>query len=95
MCGDDLLVSIGKSIRHVVDTIGIKHVALGSDWDGAVRTPFDGSGLVHLTHHLRTVHGFSEPELEQIMGGNVFTFFERTLPNHQRMMENGGTVVQE
>ena len=40
---------IARSIAYAVERIGADHVALGSDWDGAVPVPFDAAGLAHLT----------------------------------------------
>ncbi len=68
-CGTDAK-SIARAIRHAVDVMGVKHVALGSDFDGAVAVPFDVAGLVELTDALLAA-GFREKELEAIMGGNV------------------------
>ena len=44
--------AIVRAIRHVTDLVGINHVALGSDFDGATRAPFDASGLAHVTEAL-------------------------------------------
>ena len=41
-----------RYIRHAVDLAGVKHVALGSDFDGAIRVPFDTTGLVLITQGL-------------------------------------------
>ncbi len=70
---------IVRAIRHVVDQVGIDHVALGSDFDGTVQTPFDASQLVVLTQALLD-GGFSAQEVRRIMGGNAVDFFLRTLP---------------
>ncbi|MDQ3806229.1 MAG: membrane dipeptidase, partial [Acidobacteriota bacterium] len=55
------------------------HVALGSDFDGAVATPFDATGLVQLTDAL-LAEGFTEEEVALIMGGNVARLLAETLP---------------
>ena len=67
----------GTSPRHIVDAIahvrglvGIDHVGLGSDFDGAVTTGFDTSQLVAITQELMD-RGFSEGEIAQVMGGNT------------------------
>ena len=39
VCGDDT-AAIARAIRHTADTAGVESVALGSDFDGAVTTPF-------------------------------------------------------
>lgn len=78
VCGEDLS-SIVRAIRHVVDLIGAEHVALGSDFDGFVRTPVDAAELPALTDALLSA-GFSPQQLERIMGGNVMDLLSRTLP---------------
>jgi membrane dipeptidase len=58
-------------VRHVADRIGVEHVALGSDFDGAeIPTALgDVTGLPRLLDAIRAT-GFSEAELEQIAWGN-------------------------
>ena len=51
-CGGEDVASIARSIRYAVDVAGVEHVGLGSDFDGAVPTPFDATGLVQLTDAL-------------------------------------------
>ena len=62
--------AIAASIAHVRDLVGIDHVALGSDFDGAVTTGFDTAGLVNLTQAL-VDRGFTDEEIARVMGGNV------------------------
>lgn len=71
--------AIAKAIRYVADKVGVQHVALGSDFDGAVHTPFDTSGLAQLTQGLKEA-GFSEPDIAAIMGGNVRRLLLESLP---------------
>ena len=63
----------------MVDLVGADHVALGSDFDGAVEEPFDTSGLVKITEALLDA-GFSEDQIRLIMGGNVLQFLKQNLP---------------
>jgi membrane dipeptidase len=58
-------------VRHIADRIGVEHVALGSDFDGAtVPTALgDVSGLPRLLDALRA-DGFTEDELERIAWSN-------------------------
>ncbi len=44
--------SVARSIAYTADRIGSAHVALGSDWDGAVTVPFDAANVVRLTDAL-------------------------------------------
>lgn len=69
---------IARAVRHVVDLVGADHVALGSDFDGTVRTPFDASGLVQVTEALIEA-GFSEAEIRKIMGENLLRVLRQTL----------------
>jgi membrane dipeptidase len=70
---------IVRSIRYAVDVAGIDHVALGSDWDGAVAVPFDAAGVIQLTDGLLAA-GFDEPAIGAIMGGNALRVFREVLP---------------
>ena len=78
VCGDDV-TAIARAMRYAANIAGIDAIALGSDFDGAVRTPFDAAGLVQLTAAL-LAEGFSEDEVARIMGLNALAFFERSLP---------------
>ena len=71
---------IARSIAHAVSVIGADHVALGSDFDGAVPVPFDASGMGLLTGALRA-DGVDESAIERIMGGNAIDLLARSLPN--------------
>ncbi|MHA6719847.1 dipeptidase [Sphingomonas sp. RS6] len=62
--------AIASAIAHVRDLVGIDHVGLGSDFDGAVTTGFDSSQLIEVTQALVN-RGFSEGEITKVMGGNV------------------------
>lgn len=71
--------AIAKAIRHAVDAVGIDHVGLGSDFDGAVSTPFDAAGVAALTEALLAV-GFDESEIGAIMGENTLRLLRALLP---------------
>jgi membrane dipeptidase len=62
--------SIAKAMKHVRDLVGIDHVALGSDYDGATTVRFDTSKLVQVTQALIDA-GFSDDEIRAAMGGNA------------------------
>lgn len=62
--------SIAKAMKHVRDLVGIRHVALGSDYDGATTVRFDTSKLVQVTQALIDA-GFSDDEIRAAMGGNA------------------------
>jgi membrane dipeptidase len=77
-CGTDAKAT-ARAIRHAVSVAGVDHVALGSDFDGAVTTPFDASGWVLVTDALLQ-EGFSEPDIKKIMGENVVRVLLQGLP---------------
>ncbi len=70
---------IVRALRHVADLVGVEHVGIGSDFDGAVRTAFDASGLAQLTQALVS-EGFTEEEISGIMGGNALRVIRAVLP---------------
>jgi microsomal dipeptidase-like Zn-dependent dipeptidase len=78
VCGRDAR-AIARALRHAANVAGVDHVGLGSDWDGAVATPFDAAGVVQITDAL-LAEKFTEAEIEKIMGGNVLRVLESSLP---------------
>lgn len=68
-CGTDA-AAIARAIRHAVNVAGIDHVALGSDYDGAIEAPFDTTGLGLIVDALLAI-GFNDDEIASIMGGNA------------------------
>jgi membrane dipeptidase len=78
VCGDTIGDTV-RSMRHVADLVGVEHVSLGSDFDGAVTAPIDASGLPLLTQGLLEA-GFHRDEVAQIMGGNAIRMFRDLLP---------------
>jgi microsomal dipeptidase-like Zn-dependent dipeptidase len=77
-CGTDAR-SVARSVRYAASLVGVEHVALGSDFDGAVTEPFDATGVVEITDALLE-EGFSDEEVAQVMGGNVLRLLSETLP---------------
>lgn len=77
-CGTDGRAAV-KAIRYAVSIVGIDHVALGSDFDGAVTAPFDASGWPLVTEALLK-EGFSEQDIRKIMGENVVRMLKEDLP---------------
>jgi microsomal dipeptidase-like Zn-dependent dipeptidase len=59
-----------KAMKHVRDLVGIQHVALGSDYDGATTVRFDTSQLVQVTQALMD-EGFTAAEIRAVMGENA------------------------
>jgi membrane dipeptidase len=79
VCGLDVL-AIVRAIRYAVKLVGVQHVALGSDFDGATRTAFDATGLHLVTQGLLEA-GFGEADVAAIMGGNVLRLLLAQLPD--------------
>jgi microsomal dipeptidase-like Zn-dependent dipeptidase len=77
-CGTDAK-AIAKAIRYTVNLIGADHVALGSDYDGAITAPFDTTGVAQITDALLQ-EGFSETEIRKIMGENIIRTLQFFLP---------------
>ena len=70
---------IAASIVAAIRLAGEDHVALGSDFDGAVETTFDVSELPALTQALIDA-GLDEPVIAKVMGGNMVRFLAQALP---------------
>ena len=70
---------IAGSIVYAVQLLGAEHVALGSDFDGAVTTPLDASELAAITQALMDA-GLDEATIRGVMGENAIRFFEENLP---------------
>ncbi len=69
-----------RSIRYAIDLLGVDHVALGSDYDGATEVLFDTSELAILTQTMLD-EGFTETEIRKVMGENAKQFFLANLPD--------------
>ena len=78
VCGKDA-TAIAKAIRYAANLVGVDHVGLGSDFDGAVATPFDTSGLVQITDAL-IAERFTDEEIGKVMGRNVLRLLIQNLP---------------
>jgi microsomal dipeptidase-like Zn-dependent dipeptidase len=78
VCGKDAK-AIAKAIRYAANVVGVDHIGLGSDFDGAVTEPFDTGGLVQLTDAL-IEEEFTEEEIGKIMGRNALRLLIQNLP---------------
>lgn len=74
------LANIVKAIRHAVAVAGVDHVALGSDFDGATRTPWDTRGVGSITDALLAA-GMPQDDVAKVMGENTRSFLLRWLPS--------------
>lgn len=71
--------SVVAALRYAIELVGLKHVGLGSDYDGATTVTFDTSELAVLTN-LMLQTGFREEEIRAVMGGNVVRLLRERLP---------------
>jgi membrane dipeptidase len=71
--------AIARAIVHVRNLVGIDHVGLGSDFDGATTTGFDTSQLVLVTQALIDA-GLTDEDIAKVMGGNVIRVLMQGLP---------------
>jgi membrane dipeptidase len=76
---DTSVAAIVRAIRYTADKVGVEHVALGSDFNGTVHTPFDVTGLAQITEGLQGA-GFDDDAIAAIMGGNVQRLLLASLP---------------
>lgn len=74
------VTEIAKAIKYGIELVGADHVALGSDFDGAVSVPFDTSELIYLTQALLDL-GLGEQQIKQVMGVNMLEFLKLHLPD--------------
>jgi membrane dipeptidase len=85
---------IADHIDHAVKVGGIDHVGLGSDFDGIDASPQgmeDVSKLPNLVEELAR-RGYSEQDLEKILGGNVLRVM-RQVARVSREMQTGGSSL--
>lgn len=78
VCGDSA-AAIARAIHHAVTVVGDDHVALGSDFDGAVRVPFDAGRLDALTEAMLET-GLSDESVRKILGANALRLLRDLLP---------------
>ena len=76
---DDSPAGIARMMMYAIDIVGVDHVALGSDFDGAVATSMDVSEIAALTQALLE-EGLSEADIRKVMGENVRDFLLKWLP---------------
>ena len=68
-----------RAMRHVRDLVGIDHVGLGTDFDGAITAGYDVSRIALITQALID-EGFTDEEIAKAMGGNVLRVLAAVLP---------------
>jgi membrane dipeptidase len=78
-CGGTEVSDIARSIVAAIELASVDHVGLGSDFDGAVPTPFDATGMPLLTEAL-LAEGLADAEIAAVMGGNAIRVLMASLP---------------
>lgn len=78
VCGEDAR-SVARAIKYATGIAGVEHVALGSDFDGSVKVPFDTSGEALITEAL-IAEGLGDADIALLMGGNVLRLLSESLP---------------
>jgi membrane dipeptidase len=78
VCGTDPQ-DVARAIAYVVALVGDEHAALGTDFDGAVTTRFDATGLPAITAALLD-EGLSEASIRRVLGENALRVFRAVLP---------------
>jgi microsomal dipeptidase-like Zn-dependent dipeptidase len=71
---------IAAALLYAAGLIGVDHVALGSDFDGSVKEPFDATGIVQVTEALMG-GGLPPQDIAEIMGGNQIRLLLENLPD--------------
>jgi microsomal dipeptidase-like Zn-dependent dipeptidase len=74
------------AIRYAIDLLGVRHVALGSDFDGATAVRFDASELGVITEEMLQA-GFTEYEIRMVMGENIKRFLIENLPEQKNQQK--------
>ncbi|QJQ31122.1 peptidase M19 [Sphingomonas lacunae] len=78
VCGTEP-ADTARAMRHIRDLVGIDHVGLGTDFDGAVTAGYDVSRMALITQALID-QGFTDEEIAKAMGDNVLRVLGQTLP---------------
>lgn len=77
VCSQDVKAT-AQAMKYAMDLVGVEHVALGSDFDGAIQAPINITGLKLLVQELLQI-GCTEKEISLIMGENVKNFWLKNL----------------
>jgi len=78
VCGTDAMAT-AMAINYTVDLVGVNHVALGSDFDGALTMHFDVTGFPLIVAELLKL-GLNAEDISKVMGENTRDFLLRNLP---------------
>jgi len=73
------ITDVIKHMSYISEKIGVRHVGLGSDFDGIAMTPkgLEDARKIPCIIHLLEKEGFSRKDISMIMGGNFQRVFEK------------------
>lgn len=76
------VLDVARHIKHAVRVIGADHVALGSDWDGMIRTPLDMPTCLELPRLVQALLdlGLSDAEIHSVLGASFLRLLGRVRP---------------
>jgi len=78
VCGNNV-TDIARAIYYTANLIGVEHVALGSDFDGAIKAIIEVRGLPLIVEELIKL-GMSNHDISLVMGVNMKIFLLKNLP---------------
>ncbi len=78
VCGTNAKAT-ARAIKYTANLVGVKHVSMGTDFDGAIPAHFDVTGFPLLVDELLKL-GYSNTDIAAIMGGNIRDFMLKNLP---------------
>jgi microsomal dipeptidase-like Zn-dependent dipeptidase len=70
LLGGDDLAAVVRTFRWAIETLGSEQVAIGSDFDGGLRAPFDARGMPALTQGLLDT-GLPHEAVARVLGLNA------------------------
>lgn len=80
-CGGDIVSSFVMSVIHAKQVLGdLSAIALGTDWDGAVKTSISAADTHILSAALLASNQLSADQVYDVMFRNSLAFFSRSLP---------------
>jgi membrane dipeptidase len=77
-------------IDHVVNLVGVDHVGIGSDFEGGGFALKDATEMPEITVEL-VKRGYSDGEVEKILGGNFLRVFEKIWKNECSLFDGSFT----
>ena len=82
---------VADHIDHVVKIAGVKHVGLGSDFDGVSDLPVGLGDVSQYPNLVRVMlqRGYSEADIEAILGGNLLRVWQ-DIEDHAKRNPGGG-----